>query len=61
MIKADAGWGFIRGENRMDYFFHRSQLIDYKFEDLRKDQPVEFEPGDGEKGPRAEQISVTGS
>lgn len=61
MVKSGAGWGFIRGENRLDYFFHESQLRDAKFSDLRQGQSVEFEPGEGGKGPRAEEIYVTGS
>ena len=51
----DKGYGFIRGEDKKDYFFHYSELkqgLDIKT--LKQDDPVTFD-GDGNyhKGARA--------
>lgn len=59
-IKRAEGYGFITHEaTGDDYFFHRSQLdrdADWSWDDLREDQPVEFTPGEGPKGPRATEV-----
>ena len=52
----DKGFGFIRGENNADYFFHRSQLQNAKFEDMAEGDAVSFEGADGPKGPKAEDV-----
>ena len=41
-----------------DIFFHSSGLENASFEELQEGQSVEFELGDGPKGPRAENIRV---
>jgi cold shock CspA family protein len=52
------GFGFISGE-RDDVFFHRSAVVDDRFEDLREGQAVEYVMEDEESaavrgtGPRA--------
>ena len=56
------GFGFIEGENRVDYFFHRSglQMTTCTFEELGVGQEVTFEPIEGptNRGPRAIEIRV---
>jgi cold shock protein len=49
---ADKGFGFIDGE-RGDMFFHCSEVKDAEFESLAVGQLVEYEVGQGPKGPRA--------
>lgn len=59
-IVLDKGFGFILGQDKKEYFFHKSCLKNIKFEDLREDQDVTFEDTEGPKGkgPRAEDIYV---
>lgn len=52
------GFGFIRGENGTEYFFHRSAIKNGEFNNLRETQEVTFEDAEGQKGPRAEDIYV---
>ena len=47
------GFGFIRGEDAREYFFHRSGLTGVSFDELTVGQAVEFEGEDAAKGPRA--------
>jgi len=54
----DKGFGFIKGEDNTEYFFHRSAVQGGRFEDLEDNQPVEFDAGSGPKGPRAENITT---
>ena len=44
---ADRGFGFIRTEERKDFFFHRSGLRGVEFASLIEGQEVEFEIGRG--------------
>lgn len=54
------GYGFIdTDEQEEDLFFHRSQLVSAKFDELREGDVVEFEIEQTEKGPQAIQIKVT--
>ena len=54
-IKAlNRGFGFIRAENRLDYFFHYSALATgLAMDALRLGDAVEFEVETSERGPRA--------
>ena len=53
------GFGFIQPEGGADdVFFHTSAIENASFEELQEGQAVEFELGDGPKGPRAENIRV---
>ncbi len=54
---SDKGFGFIAGE-RGDLFFHHSAVQDVRYDDLREGQAVEYEEGQGPKGPRAENVRV---
>ncbi len=55
------GFGFIRGEDGTEYFFHRDDLID-SFEDLAsdlkriRDIDVTFEVAKSNRGPRAANV-----
>ncbi len=53
----DKGFGFIEGE-RGDLFFHNSSLEGTTFEELSVGQQVEYEEGQGPKGPRAENVRL---
>jgi len=54
------GFGFIRGENGKDYFFHRSALSGgVRFDALTEGDLVEFVPGTpGPKGERADRVRL---
>jgi CspA family cold shock protein len=54
-IVSDKGFGFIGGD-RGDVFFHHSAVEGGMFESLQVGQPVEYEEGQGPKGPRAENV-----
>ena len=56
-LVSDRGFGFIQGEQG-DIFFHHSGLQGTTIEALTIGQSVEYEVGDGPKGPRAENIQV---
>ena len=51
----DKGFGFIAGD-RGEIFFHHSALVGTTIEDLQEGQTVEYEEGQGPKGPRAENV-----
>ena len=53
----DKGYGFIEGD-RGDIFFHLSALNGVPFESLQVGQPVEYDEGNGPKGPCAENVKV---
>ena len=52
---SDKGFGFIEAE-RGDIFFHHSALVGTTIEELQEGQQVEYEVGQGPKGPRAENV-----
>ena len=57
---SDKGFGFIQGEDRQEYFMHRSAVRDGSvFEQLREGQPVVFDASRGDKGLRAENVRVS--
>ena len=54
----DRGFGFIRGEDGADYFFHKSELRGgLTFEQLNEGQRVSFQTRESDKGPRAADIN----
>jgi len=57
-IYPDRGFGFIRTDDRVDYFFHRSSLDvgDFGMHGLEEGERVTFEPRQSPKGPRAERV-----
>jgi len=54
----EKGFGFITvdGEEK-DLFFHRSELQDIAFEELKEGDKVSFEKADSDKGPNATKIT----
>ncbi|GAB4159300.1 MAG: cold-shock protein [Planctomycetaceae bacterium] len=56
-LVTDKGFGFIAGDSG-DLFFHLSALEDSEFESLQIGQTVEYEEGEGPKGPRATSVRV---
>lgn len=59
---ADRGFGFIDlGNEAEDLFVHASEIVgDDGPKQLREGQAVEFEVGEGERGPMARRVRVTG-
>lgn len=54
------GYGFIRGDDGQDFFFHYTELQNSDLALLREGQRVTFEPAPGpsHKGPRANNVIV---
>jgi len=52
----DRGFGFIEGDRGNDMFFHYSALEGTTIEELSEGQVVEYQIGQGPKGPRAEAV-----
>ena len=52
---AEKGFGFISSDTG-DVFFHLSSLVDCQFDELSIGQKVQYEIGEGPKGPRAENV-----
>ncbi len=52
----DKGFGFIDSGTGKDMFFHNSNVEGTTYEQLREGMKVSFEPGEGPKGPRAENV-----
>lgn len=56
-IVRDRGFGFIRGEDGQEWFFHRSGVHDH-FDTLMEGQKVEFDEEPSTKGPRAAKVRL---
>ena len=54
----DKGFGFISLGNGKDLYFHSSSLQGVGFDALKAGQKVSFTEGQGEKGPRAENVKL---
>jgi len=50
------GFGFIEPDKGEDLFVHRTEILNNKFRSLNKDDRVEFEVGQGKKGPVAKNV-----
>ncbi len=57
-LMGDKGFGFVAAEDGNEYFFHQSACNGVEFHELREDQAVTFDAGEGPKGPRAENVTV---
>ena len=57
-VMPDKGFGFIEGD-RDDMFFHHSEVQGTTIEELSEGQTVEYEIGEGRKGPCAVQVRLT--
>ena len=51
------GYGFIQVEGEKDYFVHMNEFLMEGFKTLAEDQKVEFEVGEGPKGPVAKKVN----
>jgi CspA family cold shock protein len=58
-IVSDRGFGFIEGD-KGDLFFHHSEVQGTTFEGLREGQNVEYQVGQGKKGPCATAVKLAG-
>lgn len=54
----DKNCGFITGDDKKDYFFHESAVKNAQYAELNEGDAVEFEDGEGPKGPRAEEVYI---
>ncbi len=54
----DKGFGFIRNEEGVEHFFHRSAVRGGVFELLREGQRADFTIEESTKGPRAGEVRV---
>jgi CspA family cold shock protein len=58
-LRAEKGFGFIKGEGGQEYFFHQSSIFGEGINDLREGDSVTFDVADSPKGPRAENVTRT--
>jgi len=56
-LKVESGYGFIRGEDNREYFVH-STGCKFDFKLINQGVKVTFEPTQGQKGPRAENVEL---
>jgi len=52
----DRGFGFVRGDDGNEVFFHRTELNNVDFDSLEEGQAVTFEVVNSPKGPRARNL-----
>jgi cold shock CspA family protein len=58
-LVTDKGFGFIRGTDGVEYFFHRTAVKNGEFEALRQGDDVEIDDcDDGPKGPRTDRVFI---
>ena len=57
-LVSDKGFGFIAAGDGNEYFFHQSALPQGAFDLLREGQAVTFDVGQGNKGPRGENVKL---
>ncbi|HEV8335007.1 MAG TPA: cold shock domain-containing protein [Candidatus Polarisedimenticolia bacterium] len=60
-LMKDRGFGFIRGNDGQEVFFHQSSLDGLSFESLSEGVEVDFEIEQSPKGPRAGKVRAAGS
>ncbi len=58
-IRLEKGFGFIKDATGKEYFFHQSAIQGEGLDNLREGDSVEFDLGEGPKGPRAENVRRT--
>ncbi|MEK5056891.1 cold-shock protein [Paenibacillus shunpengii] len=56
-FNADKGFGFIEIEDGNDVFVHFSAIVGDGFKSLDEGQRVQFNVGQGNRGPQAENVS----
>jgi len=55
---AKKGYGFIQAEDGQEVFIHYSEIQGQDFKTLDEAQKVEFEIGQGKKGPVAQNLNI---
>lgn len=55
-VIVEKNFGFILGEDGKEYFFHKSEVKNETFSKRLEGLPVQFEDGEGTKGPRAAEV-----
>ena len=58
-LRVDKGFGFIKDDTGKEDFFHQSAVYGDGLDNLREGDSVEFDIGEGPKGPRAENVRRT--
>jgi CspA family cold shock protein len=59
IARLNNGYGFITQEGSdKDLFFHVNELVGVAFDDLREGDKLQFEVGEGPKGPNAVKVSL---
>jgi cold shock protein len=58
-LVSDKGFGFILASDGNEYFFHNSACNQVRFDELQEGQSVNFERGQGSKGPRGENVRLS--
>ena len=43
-LVSDKGFGFVKADDGMEYFFHQASVVDGNFDDLREGMRVGFDP-----------------
>ena len=56
-FNAAKGYGFIQQDGGGDVFVHHTAIVSEGFRSLEEGQRVEFEVADGNKGPKAVNVS----
>ncbi len=56
-LVSDRGFGFVEGEQG-ELFFHHSELQGVTMEELQEGQTLEYEVGQGKKGPCATNLRL---
>jgi CspA family cold shock protein len=55
-IIPDRGFGFVRGDDGNEVFFHRTEVTLVDFDSLEEGETVTFDIVDSPKGPRARNL-----
>jgi len=59
IARLNHGYGFISQEGQeKDLFFHANELSGLEFDNLKEGDAVQFEVGEGPKGPNAVNVSA---
>jgi CspA family cold shock protein len=56
----DRGFGFIRGEDGKEVFFHRSGMAGSDYDNVAEGDTVEYVIQEGPRGARAEHVRTVG-